>query len=150
MSDVYLSIISDNAKVEIKAEELKNDQSLFEDLQFDSVSFVGMIVELEGSYRITFDEEYIDPEKLQTLGDVAKYIKQKLKDAKLVGRDIFAVAVAHIPQQITAIFFTLRLAIAIFIKGCTRSSFILIGNLKNGMKIFFASAWKKRTNLFIQ
>lgn len=78
MSDVYRTIISNNAKVDVKEENLKDEHSLFDDLQFDSISFVGMIVELEGSYRISFDEDYIDPEKLQTVGDVAKYIRQKV------------------------------------------------------------------------
>lgn len=77
MSDVYRNIILDNAKVNMREETLRDEHSLFDDLLFDSISFVSMIVQLEGSYRITFDADDIDPEKLRTVGDVAKYIKSK-------------------------------------------------------------------------
>lgn len=78
MSDVYRTIILEHAKVEMKAEDLQDEHRLTEDLQFDSIGFVGMIVALEGSYHISFDEEYIDIGKLKTVGDVAKYLRQKV------------------------------------------------------------------------
>ncbi len=78
MSDVYRSIILEYAKVEMKEEDLRDSHSLSDDLNYDSVSFVSMIVNLEGSYRISFDDDYIDPEKLKTVGDVEKYLKSKL------------------------------------------------------------------------
>ncbi len=78
MSDVYRSIILEYAKVEMKEEDLRDSHSLSDDLNYDSISFVSMIVNLEGSYHISFDDDYIDPEKLKTVGDVEKYLKSKL------------------------------------------------------------------------
>lgn len=80
MSDVYRTIILENAKVDMKEEDLRDEHKLVDDLQFDSISFVGMIVALEGSYRISFDVEDIDQEKFKTVGDVAKYLHQKVKE----------------------------------------------------------------------
>lgn len=80
MSDVYRRIILEHAKVEMKEEDLRDDHSLADDLKFDSISFVSMIVTLEGSYRISFDDEYIDPGKLKTVGDVAEYLRQKTSE----------------------------------------------------------------------
>ena len=80
MSDVYRSIILEYAKVDMKEEDLRDSHSLSNDLKYDSISFVSMIVNLEGSYRISFDDDYIDPEKLKTVGDVAKYLQQKVAE----------------------------------------------------------------------
>lgn len=82
MSDVYRTIILENAKVDMKEEDLRDEHKLVDDLQFDSISFVSMIVTLEGSYRISFDDDYIDPEKLKTVGDVAKYLQLKVGELK--------------------------------------------------------------------
>lgn len=78
MSDVYLTIIAQNSKTGITAEGLKPEHSLSDDLGYDSISFVAMIVGLEEAYNISFDEDYFDPDVLKTVQNVADYIASKI------------------------------------------------------------------------
>jgi len=57
MSDFYREIIVSNAKVKIAVEDLKDEHSLVDDLGYDSVSFVSMVVAIEGSYDFEFDDD---------------------------------------------------------------------------------------------
>lgn len=61
----------------ITEEELKDEMSLTEDLKFDSIAFVNMVVMLESTYGFSFDDEYISFEMLKTVKDVANYVKLK-------------------------------------------------------------------------
>ena len=58
---------------------IKDDMRLVEDLSFDSLAFVSMIIDLEKVYDTKFDEEYINMERLKTVKDVAVYIQTKVK-----------------------------------------------------------------------
>lgn len=78
MSDVYLTIIAQNSKTGITAEKLKPEHSLVDDLGYDSISFVAMIVGLEEAYSISFDEEYFDQNILKTVQNVADYLASKI------------------------------------------------------------------------
>ena len=77
MSDFYREIIVANAKVEIAVEDLKDEHSLVDDLGYDSVSFVSMVIAIEGAYDFEFDDDYLAIAALQTVKDVADYIKKK-------------------------------------------------------------------------
>ncbi len=77
MSDFYREIIVSNAKVKIAVEDLKDEYSLVDDLGYDSISFVSMVVAIEGSYDFEFDDDYLAISALQTVKDVADYIKKK-------------------------------------------------------------------------
>lgn len=77
MSDFYREIIVANAKVRIAIEDLKYEHSLVDDLGYDSVSFVSMVVAIEGSYDFEFDDDYLAITALQTVKDVADYINKK-------------------------------------------------------------------------
>lgn len=77
MSDFYREIIVANAKVRIAIEDLKDEHSLVDDLGYDSVSFVSMVVAIEGSYDFEFDDDYLAITALQTVKDVADYINKK-------------------------------------------------------------------------
>jgi len=79
MSDIYQTIIAQNAKIKIDPSEIKPEMLLTEDLGFDSIGFVTMIVELENAYNFSFDPEFIDPEKLKAVKDVIEYVKSMLK-----------------------------------------------------------------------
>lgn len=78
MSEVYLTIIAQNSKTGIAAEELKPEHSLSDDLGYDSIRFVAMIVGLEEAYNISFDEDYFDLDVLKTVQNVADYIASKI------------------------------------------------------------------------
>ncbi len=77
MTELYRKIISQVSEIKIPEEEISDNMVLSDDLAFDSIAFVNMIVLLENSYGFTFDDEYISIEKLKTVKDVANYIKIK-------------------------------------------------------------------------
>ena len=52
------------------------DMSLVDDLGFDSLAFINMVVAIENDYGITFNDEYINMEKLKTVKDVKNYLVQ--------------------------------------------------------------------------
>lgn len=79
MTNDYLSIIAKISSIKPDIGDIKEDMSLVDDLAFDSVSFVSMIITIEDVYSFEFDEEYISFEKLKTIRDVAEYIEFKLR-----------------------------------------------------------------------
>ena len=79
MKNEYKVVIASIAPLDITSDEIKDDMRLVEDLSFDSLAFVSMIIDLEKVYDTKFDEEYINMEKLKTVKDVAVYIQTKVK-----------------------------------------------------------------------
>ncbi|MBE6617130.1 MAG: acyl carrier protein [Ruminococcaceae bacterium] len=77
MDNRYKTIIVKIMQNKITEEELKDEMSLTEDLKFDSIAFVNMVVMLESTYGFSFDDEYISFEMLKTVKDVANYVKLK-------------------------------------------------------------------------
>lgn len=77
MSDIYREIIANNSKLEITPEQLRDEQTLLEDLEYDSVGFVSMVIAIEEAYDFSFDDEYIRYDALKTVKDVAEYIEKK-------------------------------------------------------------------------
>ena len=77
MNDESKKVISKCAKKKVEPNDIKNEHLLVEDLLFDSIGFVAMIVMLEDVYSISFDDEYISMTKLQTVQDVVDYISSK-------------------------------------------------------------------------
>ena len=52
-----------------------NDQRLVEDLGLDSVDFLDLILEIESNRGITFPDEYLTEDKIETVGDVISVVK---------------------------------------------------------------------------
>ena len=77
MNNEYKKIISKLSVVEIAEDEIKEEMTLVEDLSLDSLSFVQMVLMLENSYNIKFDDDYISMDKLKTVKDVEDYLKNK-------------------------------------------------------------------------
>lgn len=77
MNNEYLNIIAKYTKEKIPASDLRGEHLLVEDLGFDSIIFVAMIVDLEDTYNISFDDEYISMTALRTVQDIADYIQTK-------------------------------------------------------------------------
>lgn len=78
MTNDYLSIIAKISSIKPDVSDIKEDSSLVDDLAFDSISFVSMIIMIEDVYSFEFDEEYISLEKLKTVKNVAEYIELKM------------------------------------------------------------------------
>ena len=57
-------------------EDITEDMSLVDDLGFDSLAFINMVVAIENDYGTTFNDEYINMEKLKTVKDVKNYLVQ--------------------------------------------------------------------------
>lgn len=82
MNNNYKKIISEVSALGIAENDIKDEMTLVDDLAFDSLTFVQMVLMLENEYSIKFDDEYINIEKLQTVKDVAEYIEAKIGEHK--------------------------------------------------------------------
>ena len=82
MNNNYKKIISEVSALGIAETDIKDEMTLVDDLAFDSLTFVQMVLMLENEYNIKFDDEYINIEKLQTVKDVAEYIETKIGEHK--------------------------------------------------------------------
>ena len=80
MDNTYKKIISEASALGIAEDGIKDEMTLVDDLAFDSLTFVQMVLMLENAYNIKFDDEYINIEKLKTVKDVAEYIQVKTGD----------------------------------------------------------------------
>ena len=76
MHDRYIDIIAEVANFDVTKEDVTEDMSLVDDLGFDSLAFINMVVAIENDYGITFNDEYINMEKLKTVKDVKNYLVQ--------------------------------------------------------------------------
>ena len=77
MNNEYKKIISEVSALGIAEDGIKDEMTLIDDLAFDSLTFVQMVLMLENAYDIKFDDEYINIEKLKSVKDVAEYIQVK-------------------------------------------------------------------------
>lgn len=79
MNNDYLKIIAKCANIEIEPDKIKGEHLLIDDLMFDSINFVSLIVMLEDRYNISFDDEYISMTALKTVQNVVDYIEKRQK-----------------------------------------------------------------------
>ena len=82
MNNAYKKIISEVSALGIAEDGIKAEMTLIDDLAFDSLTFVQMVLMLENAYNIKFDDEYINIEKLKTVKDVADYLNTKSGEHK--------------------------------------------------------------------
>lgn len=82
MDNTYKKIISEVSALGIAEDGIKDEMALVDDLAFDSLTFVQMVLMLENAYNIKFDDEYINIEKLKTVKDVADYLNTKSGEQK--------------------------------------------------------------------
>ncbi len=59
----------------VDAEEVTNDASFVDDLGADSLDIVELVMAFEEEFELEIPDE--DAEKIGTVGDAAKYIKEK-------------------------------------------------------------------------
>ena len=82
MNNAYKKIISEVSALGIAEDGIKDEMTLVDDLAFDSLTFVQMVLMLENAYNIKFDDEYINIEKLKTVKDVVDYLNTKSGEHK--------------------------------------------------------------------
>ena len=70
-----LKYMLDSADVELSIAEVSDDMSLREDLGFDSLAAVEMVMELEDEFSISLSDNEVA--SLRLVGDVFKLIDQK-------------------------------------------------------------------------
>lgn len=58
---------------ELDTEGVTENTKLIDELKFDSLAFMMMAMEIEAEFNIRFD----GPVKLETVGDVIKYIQER-------------------------------------------------------------------------
>lgn len=80
MNNQYKKILSEVSALGIAEDDIKEEMTLVDDLAFDSLTFVQMVLMLENAYNIKFDDEYINIEKLKTVKAVADYLETKTGD----------------------------------------------------------------------
>lgn len=80
MNNQYKKILSEISALGIAEDDIKEEMTLVDDLAFDSLTFVQMVLMLENAYNIKFDDEYINIEKLKTVKAVADYLVTKTGD----------------------------------------------------------------------
>ena len=62
----------------VKPEELSSETKLQEDLGADSIDQVDLIIAFENEYNVTFPDDDIFEAKLDTIGDITKFIEGHL------------------------------------------------------------------------
>ena len=68
-----IKVISEAAKVDVS--QIKTETSFVDDLKFDSLDIVELMMKMEDDFGVEIPEE--DAEGLKTVGDVIKYIGNK-------------------------------------------------------------------------
>ncbi len=64
------------------ADTIKPDMNLSEDLGFDSLGLVELIVELEDRFDIEIDESDLDPSQLKKVGQIYELVDKYLEERK--------------------------------------------------------------------
>lgn len=72
-----MKLIIEQGKGEINGIEFSDELNLIEDLMFDSISFLELIVEIENEFGIEFDEEDIDIDSFSNYGNLRKLLLEK-------------------------------------------------------------------------
>ena len=93
-SDVQLVILMKKENIDKTVEQLilkhavlleenyDRQMDLFEDLYFDSLTWISLLIDLENEFDIVFEDELILPETFRNQNDIVNVIEQMLADAK--------------------------------------------------------------------
>lgn len=72
--ELFISYIYDNYVVE--------EVDIFEDLGFESIKFISMIVELESKFSIEIPDEYLSESNFSKVGEIEKIILSIMENEK--------------------------------------------------------------------
>lgn len=79
--DVYkvlLRYISENANVSISIEEIKEDTKLIEDLEYDSIALIQLLVDIEDEFGINLNNDDLLADNLNTPVELWKIVQGNL------------------------------------------------------------------------
>ena len=77
MKERVISIIMEISASDKQLDEISDETTLADDLSIDSLGFIQMILVLESTFNIKFDNEYINMDKLSSVKDVIDYVEEK-------------------------------------------------------------------------
>lgn len=72
-----MKIIQDSVSILYENVPIKNDTDIINDLKFDSISIIQLILEIESEFDIQFDDN-LKYEDIATLKDLENYISAKI------------------------------------------------------------------------
>ncbi|NMM55490.1 acyl carrier protein [Paenibacillus aquistagni] len=64
-----------------KSEIEMNKNTKLDSLAIDSISFIRIIVEIEETLNIQFDDDFLMIEQYKTIGDLEEYLARKIDEA---------------------------------------------------------------------
>ena len=64
----------------LQEENYDRQMDLFEDLYFDSLTWISLLVDIENEFDIVFEDEFILPETFRNQNDIVNVIEQMLTD----------------------------------------------------------------------
>ncbi len=71
LKDIIIKIKDDNSVL------INEDTSMINDLGFDSMMYVELVVEVEETFDILFEDEYLKSNSIDKAGDLIQYIGEK-------------------------------------------------------------------------
>ncbi len=71
-------VLASAKRQELTREDINEQTDLVDDLEFDSISFVKLVVDIENLFGIEFDDDMLDYEILTSYGKLWEYVRQAL------------------------------------------------------------------------
>lgn len=72
LKEIIIKVKDDNSI------SISSETSMMHDLGFDSLMFVELVVEVEESFNILFDDEYLKSNSIDRMADLVQYIGEKM------------------------------------------------------------------------
>lgn len=69
-------LISKNCLLDIDPDRLSRETDLFNELNYDSITTVALIAEIEQTFGFSFDDEHLSFEVIGTCGAIVDYVKE--------------------------------------------------------------------------
>lgn len=79
-------IITNVSRSDLSSIEIEQSTSLIDDLGFDSISIIELIVAVEKEYQITFDDNHLLLEALDNFGALSDYVQKSLLERECVSK----------------------------------------------------------------
>lgn len=84
---IIKNILVEVSKVKVCDEQIKGETSIYDDLMFDSLTFIEYIVKLEEYFEISIDEDMLDLGNFEYVNSTVSYIIKRIQvrnDRKIV------------------------------------------------------------------
>ena len=80
IKDKLKKIIAEIATAKTSINEINDETVLTDDLGFDSIQMVSLIVEIESTFGITMEDDDLDIEKLNVFKHLTKMLEEKYQN----------------------------------------------------------------------